>query len=220
MRVYHFVSGKFGLDDLRERRLKIATISDLNDPFELRAMAIGRRQDRHAFQQWRLHLAGRIGMLCFSTAWQNPVQWSHYAEKHTGLCLGFDVPDQLLMPVEYRVKLHPDLISPAVDANDEAEGESAMRKLLSTKYSHWRYEREVRIFVELAQERQEGNLYFHPFDVDMKLAEVIVGAQSAITRADISEALGCLSGDVNVMKARLAFRSFRIVRQRDSSLWL
>jgi hypothetical protein len=35
IRVYHFVGAEYGLDDIRRRRLKIATIDDLNDPFEL-----------------------------------------------------------------------------------------------------------------------------------------------------------------------------------------
>jgi hypothetical protein len=34
MRVYHFINEEYGLDDLRRRRLKIATILELNDPFE------------------------------------------------------------------------------------------------------------------------------------------------------------------------------------------
>jgi hypothetical protein len=35
LRVYHFVNHQYGMDDLRRRRLKVATIADLNDPFEL-----------------------------------------------------------------------------------------------------------------------------------------------------------------------------------------
>lgn len=35
MRVYHFLSARWGLDDLGKKRLKIATFDDLNDPFEL-----------------------------------------------------------------------------------------------------------------------------------------------------------------------------------------
>ena len=36
-----------------------------------------------------------------SRSWHNPVQWSHYASKHTGICLGFDVPDEHLGEVTY-----------------------------------------------------------------------------------------------------------------------
>lgn len=40
MRVYHFLDRKYGLDDIRRRRLKIATLDDLNDPFEMLAMTL------------------------------------------------------------------------------------------------------------------------------------------------------------------------------------
>ena len=29
---------------------------------------------------------GIAGMLCFSKGWHNPVQWSHYTDKHKGIC--------------------------------------------------------------------------------------------------------------------------------------
>lgn len=35
MRAYKFLDQKFGLKSLSERRLKISTLHDLNDPFEL-----------------------------------------------------------------------------------------------------------------------------------------------------------------------------------------
>jgi hypothetical protein len=38
MKVYHFRSAEFGIKSLRERRLKIARIMELNDPFEFLAV--------------------------------------------------------------------------------------------------------------------------------------------------------------------------------------
>lgn len=216
-RVYHFVDPEFGLADLRQRRLKIATIEDLNDPFELRAMALSDPHKRWAIGEWRRDLSARIGMLRFSANWKNPVQWTHYAKKHTGVCLGFDIPKQFLMQVQYQSKLHPDLVTAA--RGKSAEGESAVLKLLSTKYSHWRYEREVRMFVDLENHNKEGDLYFYNFDEDLKLTDAIVGARSEITRHQLTEALGDLSQSVITTKARLAFRSFNVVRQRKASLW-
>jgi hypothetical protein len=35
MRAYRFLNEKFGLISLREKRLKISLLDDLNDPFEL-----------------------------------------------------------------------------------------------------------------------------------------------------------------------------------------
>lgn len=39
------------------------------------------------------HFNKNKGLLCFSDNWKSPVMWAHYAAKHHGICLGFDVPD-------------------------------------------------------------------------------------------------------------------------------
>jgi hypothetical protein len=95
-----------------------------------------------------------------------------------------------------------------------------MRKLLCTKYSHWRYEREERVFVSLEGKCPDRKgRYFEDFSADLKLVRVIAGARSDISRADLVKALGPLVPDVEVFKARLAFQSFRVVRNRQESLW-
>jgi hypothetical protein len=37
VQVFHFVNAEYGLDDIERRRLKVAQISGLNDPFEFMA---------------------------------------------------------------------------------------------------------------------------------------------------------------------------------------
>lgn len=86
MRVFHFISEQFGLEDIRRRRLKIATLNELNDPFELFGVNLSDEALRQAFRAMKHELAFKRGLLCFSRNWHNPVQWSHYAAKHTGLC--------------------------------------------------------------------------------------------------------------------------------------
>ena len=85
MRVFHFVNEEFGLEDLRKRRLKIATLHELNDPFELFGVSLADESLRRAFRAMKDQLASNRGLLCFSRDWHNPVQWSHYAAKHTDL---------------------------------------------------------------------------------------------------------------------------------------
>ena len=75
LRAYHFTSAKHALDDLRNSRLKIATIEDLNDPFELLGMDISGTDDRLKFRAWRKSMAESFGMVCFSRNWHNPVLW-------------------------------------------------------------------------------------------------------------------------------------------------
>jgi hypothetical protein len=96
-----------------------------------------------------------------------------------------------------------------------------MRKLLYTKYSHWRYEREVRVFVSLDdKDRDAEGRYFESFSPDLALVDVIIGARSTVSRDQVNQALGSLSGQVAAFKARLAFKSFRVVRNKNESLWI
>jgi hypothetical protein len=104
MRVFHFIDEEFGLEDLRRRRLKIATLNELNDPFELFSINLSDEAIRKAFKETKDELSVNHGLFCFSRDWHNPVQWSHYAAKHRGLCLGFDVPDEHLGRVNYSRK--------------------------------------------------------------------------------------------------------------------
>ena len=174
-------------------------------------------QVRRAFETMKREVAENRGILCFSDSWQNPVMWGHYAEQHKGLCLGFDVPDKCLGKVDYsRKRLVADLerlTNPAGLEPDDA------KRFLFTKYSHWRYEREYRSFVTLEEKDSETGLHFANFSEQLKLKAVIVGARSGLSRADISSALGEMHNEVQVFKARLAFKSFKVVRQRNEKLW-
>lgn len=217
MRVFHFVNTEFGLENLRRRRLKIATLHELNDPFELFGVSLSDESLRRAFRAMKDQLASNHGLLCFSRDWHNPVQWSHYAEKHTGMCLGFDIPDEHLGPVTYSRKR---LVVEAESLRNPRElNEETARRFLFTKYSHWRYENEVRCFVTLEEKDPDKNLYFAEFSDKLRLAAVIIGAQSSVTRETLRTALGELSDNVETIKARLAFKTFRVVRQRDPKLW-
>ncbi len=217
MRVYHLVGREHGLQNIRHRRLKIAEIEDLNDPFELRSLSSPDRDVRRAFDLTRAQLAANRGVLCFSANWHNPVLWSHYADRHRGRALGFDVADDSLAKVSYRRYRLP--FDPGAMSGDPAQAEEQMLSLLTTKYSHWRYENEWRAFLSLEDREAATNLCFAQFSQRMRLREVVVGARSTISRAELTEALGSLAPEVSTLKVRLAFRSFRVVRQRMESLW-
>lgn len=217
MQVYHFTNRTYGLENIRRRRLKIATLDDINDPFELQAIELSAPDLRLAMREMRNEWARQFGILCFSRTWSNPVQWSHYAEKHRGLCLRFEVPDSTVQRVAYSSKR---LFEDALQLlRDDANADATMLRLLSTKYSHWRYEQEVRAFLRLDEKDPERGLYFTEFSDKLNLTGVFVGAESTITRTELREALGAYADSVTQFKARLAFRTFKVVLQRDRNLW-
>ncbi len=157
------------------------------------------------------------GLLCFSARWSNPVQWSHYADRHRGICLGFEVRSDLLIPIKYKAKR---LAREAEQLLSEGIiDESIMIRFLSTKYVHWKYESEFRCFVALNDKDPENGLHFADFSDDLRLTHVIVGAKCDLSRSDIQDAIGDSGQEVLVFKSRLAFGSFSVVRNRNQSLW-
>lgn len=208
MLVYHFLNAAYGLEDLRERRLKISRILDLNDPFEFLGVNLSDREFRKALRATKAELSKSKGLLCFSKTWKNPVLWGHYADKHRGICLGFELPRTVLKKVSY-----VDSRLPRPDMLDEV----FMKRLLFTKFSHWQYEQEYRVYCQL--DEAVGGLYYAEFSDELLLKRVIVGDQSAVTRAQVSDTLGSFSGEVEAFKARAGFTSFEVVRNQNEAMW-
>ncbi|MBK8163989.1 MAG: DUF2971 domain-containing protein [Gammaproteobacteria bacterium] len=209
MRAYYFTTASFGLSALQKRRLKVARIHELNDPFEFLGVELSDPDFRKIIKETKRELSNGSGLVCFSKSWRHPMLWAHYGEKHRGICLGFDVADEKLEHVSYLNSRFP--------KPSNVHSGSFMRKLLYTKFAHWSYEDEYRLYVQLVD--QEDGLYFVPFSDELKLRQVIVGCESTESRADISNALGADSHLVEAFKARPAFRSFKITRQKDDRRW-
>ncbi len=208
MRVFHFLNEKFGLEDLAERRLKIARIMELNDSFEFLGVDLSDRAFRRAIKATKETLSKTRGLLCFSKNWQNPVLWGHYADKHRGICLGFDMPKIPPTKVDYVATRFP---------KPQNLDEAFMKKLLFTKFDPWEYEEEYRAYVSLDEEIE--GLFYVDFSDSLVLRQVIVGDQSQLSRGQISAALGDLNKKVEVFKVRPAFTSFSVVRNKNNSLW-
>lgn len=208
MKLFHFVNKEYGLEDLREQRLKVARIAELNDPFEFLGANLANPSHRASLSLIKAKLSDECGILCFTKNWESPVMWSHYADKHRGFCLGFEVPDGIAKNVDY--------VSSRLEWPEDA-GEEFMGRVVCTKFKHWSYEEEYRIYVNL--DDCEDGLYFYNFSEQLVLKQVIVGAASTATRADVASALGELADTVQVVKARAAFKFFRVVENRNDALW-
>lgn len=209
MRAYHLTTEHWALESMRFRRLKLAMLEDMNDPFELLGIELKTPEDRAFFQeQLKPGMNQTIGLLCFSRKWSNPVLWSHYADKHRGLCLGFDIPDQLAKNVTYvrqRLKADIEHDNPSDDTN------SPGYKLVTTKYSHWKYENEVRLIFQLEHVQREGSNYFVPYGDVLSLQEIVVGLRSKITDENLMSSLSHEDQKVSIIRTRLAPRSYKVL---------
>lgn len=85
------------------------------------------------------------GACCFSQANDNLLMWSHYASSGKGFCLEFDStkePFNKIQPVKYKNE------PPVLDYNRVFSVDMTywIESLFCTKSTHWKYEKEWRIF--------------------------------------------------------------------------
>jgi Protein of unknown function (DUF2971) len=224
MRVYKFLTEKFALKVLSEHKIKISEFSDMNDPFELMGLKLSTTDEEifpaaYIEQVLRSHFDSSYGALCFSKKWSNPLLWSHYSDKHKGICLGFEVADgewiQQPVYVDVQQEAPASVIVDALLTGNEQAPQETITRMLLTKCKAWDYEDEVRMI--LRKDEKDGDFYFYPMDEKIKLCEVIPGVRCTTQRAEIEEALVGHAGLIKVIKARLSFGTFEVLEDTDGS---
>ena len=208
-RLYHLTSAEHAISNIALCRLKVALLNQLNDPFELLAAELLNNHElASAVRDFKSQLAAKVGLLCFSSDWNDPVLWTHYASRHSGICLGLDVPTELAMKVEYQ--------NSRIKVSGGALDEMLQKTLLSTKYSSWKYEGEWRVQVDLAKSDKEGPIYFERIGHRIHLAEVVLGVNCAASVSSVANLVNKHHNDVVTFQARLAYGSFGIVPQEQT----
>ncbi len=211
MIVYHFTSSEFAIRALRDRRLKIVRLNELNDPWAF-CMADPLDEDvRLTLESFWNHANEQYGAICFCSNYLDPALWSHYADGHRGVALVFEIPDSDAIPVTYH--------SAGCDLNVAAAlkrgcfDQSDVSQLVSVKFTSWRYEQEIRMTCALndyfCQINAKGKkVYFEslrlePYGVDaLKLVGLIRGAQCDVSPAGIASELLAVD-TLQVQDARL-----------------
>ncbi|WP_297324792.1 DUF2971 domain-containing protein [Nitrosomonas sp.] len=219
MIVYHFISSEFALKALRDRRLKISRINELSDPFEFCAADFSDSDTQAKLETFKNHVNEHYGVICFSEQYHDPVLWSHYADGHRGVALVFEIPDDQAISIDYQ----PARLCLDVDAAIQRGGftESDLSKLISTKFSSWQYENEIRMTCRLndhfCQIDSKGKkVYFESLSLEsfgldpLKLIGLIRGIRCDLSPMDIASEL--LAADtLSVQDTLLDLSSFRII---------
>jgi hypothetical protein len=205
-------SAQWGEVILKERRLKLARYGELNDPFELSLIDNRRRDIRRIARFITDHCHDTVGVLCFGATWTSPVMWAHYAEKHTGIALGFDVLDKLLTEIKYTERKISVPLGPHLPKMGLTE--DLLNKVRMTKATDWSYEREYRVEAELKDKDPKTGLYYVDFGPQATLREIIIGHRCTLTAATIRPMLGTVTAPVRISKARPAFGRFEMVENK------
>ncbi|GHE05432.1 hypothetical protein U879_03935 [Defluviimonas sp. 20V17] len=222
MRVYKFYRADYARQAILKQRLKLTTLNDVNDPFELRAVSSGDQRIRLELERWRQEKSRELAFISFSRGRKNPVVWSHYADNYRGVCLGFQVDDKYLAEIEYTQSR---LMFPRYDLKERMASSDWRKRIFPfvTKFAHWQYEDELRAFHELggADVIHDNGLCFQPFGDTFTLKEIILGpgyqpVKNADERKEIMDAVAQFEG-CSTKTARLAFNEFEVAIQHERS---
>lgn len=146
----------FSSNDSISQLEKIAKMQNLDFDFSELNENIQSEKDR-MFSLLKNTLSNKIRMTCFTNKNNNILMWSHYANKHNGICVKYDLKDckELLystFPVVYSTK-RPSisknelLISSSETKVNEDKLLLLLVKSLLTKSDEWKYEEEWRSII-------------------------------------------------------------------------
>lgn len=209
IRAYHLTSTDHAVSNISLRRLKVARLSEVNDPFELFALDSMKKDRRQALTEFKNRYDRTSGMLSFSRRWKNPVLWSHYAAGGRGMALGFDIDRTLGTRGVLEVRYEDNKMRALGDDPDPISKEF-QELLLVTKFKHWEYEEELRAFVDLSTTVKEDGRRFYPFAEKLRLREVILGPLCPASFDAIKTLVHVTNAGVLVSKARLGFKFFEV----------
>ena len=217
-RVYKFTCAQYGISNLEQKRLKLSTIKDLNDPFDLCPLdttdpAVSKAMDSVTAGLWRTR-----AILCFSRNWHNLLLLSHYGDSHKGVCFGFDIPEhEPGINYDTDVLYQPNLLQ--IRGPEDVNFDLADR-LLRTKHESWSYEQEVRMCVGLNDPPDAKGLNWINFGPKLVLKEVIIGAQcDPRTSKEAEEVVKSFGYAVKCWWARMRPDAFLLVKQDHPPHW-
>ncbi|MFQ5965950.1 MAG: DUF2971 domain-containing protein [Candidatus Scalinduaceae bacterium] len=143
----------------------------------------------------------KCGIFCLSSVPDNLLMWSHYADSHKGVCVGFKVNDDYLFGCELTKIQYQDRYPELSIANDITI--DWVNNYLSTKSNDWCHEQEYRIVY-----RSPGEFVYPREDLNC----VILGAKiEPEMKNAVIEWIRPYTGQVQVFKARLHCSEFKIV---------
>lgn len=223
MILYRYFREEHALSALQTGLWKVGRLLELNDPLDCQPLL--RRGDGSVLSIENAPIVkqmfDRIGVVCYSRKINDPVIWSHYADGHKGIALGFEF-DRRRFDSAYCVEYGEDNERPILEydsiekmaRNNPENPFTAYREVIKkgfTRKAHsWVYESEYRHFYNLYSCRMNGRNYFT--DVPRCLVQIVIGMRSNLTEFDMYQA-ACrtfMDGKFSIYKARQDDSKFEI----------
>lgn len=193
--------------ELAEETAWYSRYDELNDPFEGTYI---NRTIHKTFDE----LLDKLRVCCFSRNLESLLLWTHYADNHRGLCLEYEIADDVFrttfFAVEYRVQ------QPVIDeVRIRADGPDAGTLILHqdregliyrTKSQEWSYEDEFRTLRFATQPKSKGEKHAVPGT----LTGVYFGLRAGNSVIRVVEKILQSQTEVRLWQASLVPNEFRL----------
>ncbi|MGL5255487.1 MAG: DUF2971 domain-containing protein [Proteocatella sp.] len=170
----------------KNRRVHLQEPKNFNDPFDCKIYFKNCDKERNLLKEnysddMNLYHRTGVWVTCLTEDPKNILMWSHYADKHQGICLELD----MLVDV---VKMEYDKNYPVYDMDIldlEYTGKLPYNELIklwkmfhARKSDLWKYEKEYRFLTsDKSQLIIDGNKYFFPLDEFAIVKSIICGCR-------------------------------------------
>lgn len=134
----------FTLPPQREPLARQSAVAWLNDQMQHSAEDDSAEESLSRYsKEIELRIGQRYRVCCFSTKSRCALMWSHYANKHQGICLEFDVRDPVFLCAALKVEYYAEY--PVLYAHENTD-----LLPLTSKSIVWKYEAEYRFIGPIA----------------------------------------------------------------------
>ena len=143
MIVYKFFQiNKYTYDVIKTGKFYFNDWEKMNDPMEGYYQYNRDEQDINIEERLKQEKK-KYSICCFSNSYQEILMWSHYADKHQGICVELEVEENSnIQSVNVVYKKYITDIYPSLNTKDTA------KHILKHKISKWSYEKERRFFLK------------------------------------------------------------------------
>lgn len=145
--LYKYTTLTYLEDIISNQRLFMSDREKFNDPFEL--LKVDKTTKTVSYED-------NIKVLCLTNSYRKKLMWSHYSDKHVGVCLTVQLQSKYVFPICYTSKrlmitnidniLSKNKMKPKSNLNKEYDMPDKL-KVAYVKDSKWLYEKEYRVAV-------------------------------------------------------------------------
>ena len=141
---------------------------------------VSRDVSKRAAHYWTLqNRRNEAYILSLSQTYDNPVLWAHYAENHSGVCIGVDeneIETTLAdLNLEWRKISVKYLATTIASSGSYGDIDETFWSSISVKHPKWKYEEEIRYVVTKKSEEKGFPVFFA-----RAIKEIILGIKSTV----------------------------------------